>query len=308
MLNYNLKLFSHKKLFNDFVNLYLINKLPLRIILSGQKGIGKCSFALHFINYLFSKKEITKYNTSDNLINSDSKSFHLINNLIHPNFYFVKKKDDKKNINIDQIRQMFNFLNKSSFNNSKKVILIDGIEDLNINSSNALLKNLEESNSNNIFILIHDINLPIVDTVKSRCLSFKLNFNFADVEYVVSDYFNEHLYENLNHDFKVNKLSPKFIIDHINYLNENNLDLTSYNIEKTIQHIIEKKSYKKNIFIINSFQSYIEIFFTKMYLKTKDYKYYDNFIKIVTETSLINKFNLDLDSFFIKFEDKYLNI
>ncbi len=45
-----------------------------------------------------------------------------------------------------------------------------------------------------------------------------------------------------------------------------------------------------------------------MYLITKDYKYYDNFIKIAHETNLINKFNLDLDSFFIKFESKYLNI
>ena len=44
-----------------------------------------------------------------------------------------------------------------------------------------------------------------------------------------------------------------------------------------------------------------------MYLKTKDYKYYDNFLKIVSENNLINKFNLDLDSFFIKFEKKYLN-
>ena len=53
---------------------------------------------------------------------------------------------------------------------------------------------------------------------------------------------------------------------------------------------------------------YIEIYFTKMYLKTKDYKYYDSFIKTVSETNMINKFNLDLDSFFIKFENKYLNI
>ena len=45
-----------------------------------------------------------------------------------------------------------------------------------------------------------------------------------------------------------------------------------------------------------------------MYLETKDYKYYDNFIKTVSETNLISKFNLDLDSFFIKFENKYLNI
>ena len=45
-----------------------------------------------------------------------------------------------------------------------------------------------------------------------------------------------------------------------------------------------------------------------MYSKTKDYKYYVNFMKIVKETDLVDKFNLDLDSFFIKLENKYLNI
>ena len=96
MLNYNLKLFSYNKLFNDFINLDLLNKLPSRILLTGKEGIGKCTFALHFINFLFSKNETTKYNFSDNIINSKSKSYNLINNLIHPNFYFISKNEDKK--------------------------------------------------------------------------------------------------------------------------------------------------------------------------------------------------------------------
>ena len=37
-----------------------------------------------------------------------------------------------------------------------------------------------------------------------------------------------------------------------------------------------------------------------MYLKTKENKYYNNFLKIVSENNQINKFNLDLDSFFHK--------
>ncbi len=308
MLNYNLKLFSHNELFNDFVNLDLLNKLPSKILLTGNEGTGKCTFALHFINYLFSKNETSKYNLSKNTINPESKSYNLINNLTHPNFYFISKKEDKKNIDVDQIRQVINFLNKSSLNNYKKIILIDEVEDLNINSANALLKSLEESSYNNLFILIHNINKPILDTVRSRCITYKLNFNFHSIKSILSDYFNDNLYDSLNLDFKGSSLTPKFIINHINFINDNKLDLNTYNIEKTIKYIIEKKAYKKNYFIINSFQSYIEIYFTKMYLRTNDYKYYDNFIHTVTETNLINKFNLDLDSFFIKFENKYLNI
>ena len=45
-----------------------------------------------------------------------------------------------------------------------------------------------------------------------------------------------------------------------------------------------------------------------MYSKTKNYKYYDYFLKIIEENNLIKKFNLDQDSFFIKFQNKYLNI
>tara|TARA_Y100000590_G_scaffold247883_1_gene278510 strand:+ start:1201 stop:2127 length:927 start_codon:yes stop_codon:yes gene_type:complete len=308
MLNYNHKLFSHKKLFIDFINLDFKDKLPSRILLTGQKGIGKCTFALHLINYLFTKNETTKYNLSENTVNTKCSSYKLINNLSHPNFYLISKQNDKKYIDIYQIRQMIDFLNKSSFNNYKKIILIDGVENLNISSANALLKNLEESNLKNLFILIHDITQKIPETVKSRCISYQLNFDFSDIEHVVYEYFNENLYLNLNQDFKVITFSPEFIINHINFINENKLDLNTYDIEKTIRYIIDKKSYKKNNFIINSFQSYIEIYFAKMYSETKDYKYYEDFIKTVSETNLINEYNLDSDSFFIKFENKYLNI
>ena len=91
-------------------------------------------------------------------------------------------------------------------------------------------------------------------------------------------------------------------------MKENDLDLNNCDSKNIIKYIIDNKVYKKNIFIINNFQNYIEMYFTKMYSETKDYKYYDNFIKTVTENNLINKYNLDLDSFFIKFENKYLNI
>ena len=133
---------------------------------------------------------------------------------------------------------MIDFINKSSFNNLKKIILIDGVENLNLNSGNALLKSLEESNSNNLFILVHNINEPILDTIRSRCLSYKLNLNNFDTKYILSDYFNENLYEKLNLDFKFNSLSPKFLINHINFIKENKLDLDTCDVKKIIKFII----------------------------------------------------------------------
>lgn len=308
MIYYNKKLFSYQNLFNHFINLEIEKKLPSRILLSGQEGIGKKTFAFHFINYLFSKNEKTKYDIIENKINNKSISFNLTNNLSHPNFYFISIKEGKKNIEIDQIRNMINFLNKSSFDNNKKIILIDGSENLNINSSNALLKSLEESNIQNMFILIHNVNKKILPTIKSRCINFNFHLEHKYTQNIILEYFNNDLFNELNSDFKNLIVSPNFLINHIIFLQENDLDLSQSDIKDTIDYIITNKSYKKSEFVMNYFQSYIEIYFSKMYSKTKEYKYYDNFIKTVTENSMVNNFNLDLDSFFIKFENKYLNI
>ena len=308
MLKYNLKLFSYNEIFLQLVDLDQKNNLPSKILLAGKEDTGKTTFSLHMINYLLSKNESTKYNIKDNQINSKSVAYNLINNLTHPNFYFISKSKDKKNIDVEQIRKMISFLNKSSLDNNRKIILIDGAENLNPSSSNALLKSLEDSDEKNCFILSYNSNKNLLDTIKSRCLIYKLNFNYSYNKNIINSYFNQDLYSELNEDFKSTFIAPGFLIKHIIFSQDNNLELNSLNVKLMIKYIIDNKFYKKNDFIINDFQTYIEIFFTKMYSKTKDYKYYDNFLKIVEENNLINNFNLDLDSFFVKFENKYLNI
>ena len=52
----------------------------------------------------------------------------------------VNLSEDKKNIEISQIREMITYANKSTFNNNERIILIDNVESLNLNSVNALLK------------------------------------------------------------------------------------------------------------------------------------------------------------------------
>ncbi len=307
MIDYSLKLFSYTDLLNNFVILDNKNLLPSRILLTGQEGIGKTNFSFHLINYLFSKEEINKYNILENKIYENNRSHNLVKNLTHPNFYYISKNEGKKNIDIDQIRNMIAFLNKSSFDNNKKIILIDGAEDLNANSSNALLKSLEESSNKNIFLLTHNINKNILDTIKSRCIIYKLNYNYSNNDKILSYYFETDLYKNLNDDFKSTRLSPKFLIQHIKFVHDNNLDIMSITALDTIKYILDNKLYKKDIFIYSFFQSYIEIYFTKMYAKTKNNKYYIDLLKIISENNDINKYNLDLETFFIKFENMYLN-
>ena len=110
---------------NSLIKLFDSNRLSNKILLTGLKGIGKSTLAYHFINYVFSKDEEYSYNKSDNVINKENRSYKLIINKSHPNFYHIDLMDEKKNIEISQIRQMFNYANKSSFNNKPRFVFID---------------------------------------------------------------------------------------------------------------------------------------------------------------------------------------
>ena len=101
----------------------------------------------------FSKNENHPYNLKFNEININNKSFKLIKNGTHPNFHLIDLINDKKSIEVSQIRKMINYSNKSSFNNLPRIIIIDNLENLNTNSNNALLKIVEEPNANIFFFI-----------------------------------------------------------------------------------------------------------------------------------------------------------
>ena len=64
----NTSLIGYNKIFLELKNLFDNNILPNKIIFSGNNGIGKSTFAYHLTNYIFSKDEGNKYNSSENLI------------------------------------------------------------------------------------------------------------------------------------------------------------------------------------------------------------------------------------------------
>ena len=103
------KLYGYDNLFLEFDNLLNNNLLPNKILLSGANGIGKYTFAVHFINYVLSKNEDDSYSFESKQININNKSFKLMNNSTHPNFNLINLKINKKNIEIEQIRNIINY-------------------------------------------------------------------------------------------------------------------------------------------------------------------------------------------------------
>ena len=135
----------------EFINKLLsINELPSSIIFSGERGIGKETFLFHFFSYLHLGK-IDKGNYNNNFRIDNTQIFKKISNNELPNIKIIKKIDKAQNISIDQIREIINFCSYATFENKPRFILIQNVENMNLNASNALLKILENPPVNTYF-------------------------------------------------------------------------------------------------------------------------------------------------------------
>ena len=92
-----LNLIGLENYFLELIDIYKKKTLPNKILLSGIKGIGKSTLAYHLINFILSQNEDFSYDLKKYSINKENKSFKLIQNKIHPNFYLIDIISEKKN-------------------------------------------------------------------------------------------------------------------------------------------------------------------------------------------------------------------
>ena len=304
----NLKLYGMQKNFEELASLYNEEKMPNKILLSGKSGVGKSTLAYHIVNYILSINEDHKYDRKELLINKDNRSYKLLQKNTHPNFYLIDLIDEKKNIDVNQIREMIIYTNKSCFNNLPRIILIDNIENLNKNSVNALLKIVEEPNNNIIFILIHNNEKKILSTLKSRCLTFKIHLSFNETIHILNLILGKNIFEEINYDLISYYNSPGDIIKLINFASEKKINLKEYTLIDLLNLLIDNSYYKKNKFIKSLIINFIELFFLKEYkLSNTKNLLLDKYHNFINRINNVEKFNLDEESLFLEFKSKLLN-
>ena len=301
------ELFTFKKEINFITNLYINRKLPQTILFIGEKGIGKLNVAYHLINFILSKDEDNEYCIATNKINSNNKTYNLLLKNIHPNLFLISLKDKKKNIDIEQIKNMKNFLNITSFSNKPKIVLIDGSEYLNLSSSNSLLKSLEENLNNVLFILVHDIKKNLINTIKSRCIQFKFFLNNDDCEKRINEIL-DNKFNDLSFDFKNKYISPLFFESLLEYCNNNNLQINEINLDNLLSNIFQKKDYKKSEFVLKNFFLLVQLSLYKKIKKEQNNDKYFNLLKYFTQRfDDVIKFNLDFESYVLEFKNSIYN-
>jgi DNA polymerase-3 subunit delta' len=98
---------------------------------------------------------------------------------VYPDLYTVEREINEKteklrrDIVIEQVRQLKTKLQQGTMLNGYKVALISEANLLNPNAANALLKILEEPTKNTIIVLVANNISDLPDTIVSRCQTFK---------------------------------------------------------------------------------------------------------------------------------------
>ncbi len=176
---FNWEIIGHENI-TDFLELSIKNdKLVHAYLFCGSKQLGKKTLVKKFTQNLmcyFSK------NSSDEIPCGKCEHCKQIQKNIHPDVIWLKKEVDKKNITVEQIRNLEKKLSVHSFFKSYKIAIIENAENLNLASANALLKTLEEPTKRTIIILIADKIKNIPTTVLSRTQKIKfLPVNKKDI-------------------------------------------------------------------------------------------------------------------------------
>jgi DNA polymerase-3 subunit delta' len=145
-------------------------------LLTGPEGIGKATLAFRFARRLLAGP------SPDGTLALDERDpvFRRVAAGSHADLHIVergwneKTKRARTEIIIDDVRAIAEFLHLTPAEGGWRVVVIDGVDDVNRNGANALLKVLEEPPARAILLLVCSAAGRLLPTIRSRCRRLKL--------------------------------------------------------------------------------------------------------------------------------------
>jgi DNA polymerase-3 subunit delta' len=172
---------------SDWQRLQALGKRPPQgLLFKGGKGIGKLDLALNFARALLCQQP-----QQSGLACGVCPACHWLSQGSHADFRLLQPdalsgeetesgKKPSKQITVEQIRDLADFLGLSAHQGGKRVVVIYPAEAMNHNAANALLKNLEEPPGDTLFILVSHKPQQLLPTILSRCVVFNLTVPDAE--------------------------------------------------------------------------------------------------------------------------------
>lgn len=149
-----------------FLQRAAVDRMPHAFLVTGPAGIGKWLLAERMARWLLC------LTPADNDACGSCRSCQLFRSttgVAHPERFVVKLLEEKKEIVVDQVRELIEKLNLTTTVSARKVALVQTAERLNRNAANALLKTLEEPPGDTVMVLVCEDASRLPVTVRSRC-------------------------------------------------------------------------------------------------------------------------------------------
>jgi DNA polymerase-3 subunit delta' len=145
-------------------------------LITGPEGIGKATLA-----FRFARRLLTGNPTQDSLaLDPAHPVFRRVAAGSHADLltveraYNEKTKRMRSQIAVEDVRKIGNFLSLTPAEGGWRVVVVDGAEELNQNSANALLKVLEEPPPRAVLLLVCSAPGRLLPTIRSRCRRLRL--------------------------------------------------------------------------------------------------------------------------------------
>jgi DNA polymerase-3 subunit delta' len=156
-------------------------------LLAGPPGLGKARFAEEAAIWLLAGRPAGE----DFSGGQGSSAAALIDAGSHPDLRKLERAVDDKGkrkaaIAVDDIRALQSLLNQTPSIADWRVVIIDSADEMNRNSANALLKNLEEPAPQTLFLVISHTPGRLLPTIRSRCRTLRFKaLSDAEVESIL---------------------------------------------------------------------------------------------------------------------------
>lgn len=166
---------GHDEIAEFLVQTYQSGRMHHALLLEGEQGIGKASFAFHLAGHILRYPQASNAPLTLAKPDFNLPLYRQIAGGMHPAVLHVGRPFDQKTskfrtvITVDEIRKVTHFLTRTASDDGWRIVIIDPADDMNRNAANALLKTLEEPPAKTLFLLVSHAAGRLLPTIRSRC-------------------------------------------------------------------------------------------------------------------------------------------
>jgi DNA polymerase-3 subunit delta' len=166
-------LIGHDRAETDFANAWASGNFHHAWLITGPKGVGKASLAWRAARRALGANPASQYgilgSAPDDPVCRLFESQACADLLVLRRPWDEKRKRWRAEITVDEARKAPKFFEKTAGAGGWRACIVDGIDDMNNNAANALLKTLEEPPARGVLFLISHSPGQLKATIRSRC-------------------------------------------------------------------------------------------------------------------------------------------